>query len=881
MELDGRPLAVDTRKATAILAYVATNGHVQSRDVIATLLWPEYDGDRARAALRRTLSTLRTSLGGEWLTTDRGTVALNLDDAWFDVAEFRRVATNPTAGADELTAAVDLHRGELLSGFAVRDSPDFETWQRVAGDGLRRELAGALDRLVDELASHGHFDQAVARAEQRLTLDTLHEPAHRRLIELYARSGRRADALAQYRECVRALDRELGVRPLTETTELYNAVNEGRSPEPSRPAGSPTAPSQPLVGRDRSWRELTAAYGEVGSDGGVAVIEGESGIGKTRLAEEFLRTNAGAGARVITARAHPGERGLAYGVLAQLLRAAIETATGSGALPDHCRAEAARLLPELGSPPTTGLAEPGARQRFLDAAGQTLALAGSDRTAAIVFVDDLHASDPASIDALTYIGHRLAGRRLLLLAAHRTDEPDPERSCARFADLGCRVTLARLTRDDVAELARAGGLDDEAGERLYAESEGLPLYLAELLAAGGEDPASGGTRDVFAARLDAVTETASQVLVAAAVIGRTFDVETVRQTSGRSDDEVVTGLEELEAWGLIIERDAEYDFAHERLRSLVEERAGLARRRLLHARVAEVLRVGRGNPALAARHLELAGQAPAAAAAYFEAGDRARELAATAEALEHYRTALALGHPRPAALHEALGDVHTLRGEYRAALAAYEAAAALAEPDQLARLEQRIGSVHERRSDWELAELHYQEALRLGGDAARIQADRSLVARRRGDDAEALRLGATALALAEHAGDQAATAQAHNILGLLGAGREHLELSLAFSAALTDQTIRLAALNNLALDYAAEGDLEHARGLIVEALALCSELGDRHREAALRNNLADMLHQAGETEAAMEELKRAVAIFAEIGEDEGGLQPGVWRLVEW
>ena len=189
--------------------------------------------------------------------------------------------------------------------------------------------------------------------------------------------------------------------------------------------------------------------------------------------------------------------------------------------------------------------------------------------------------------------------------------------------------------------------------------------------------------------------------------------------------------------------------------------------------------------------------------------------------------------------------------------------------------------MHERRSDWELAELHYQEALRLGGDAARIQADRSLVARRRGDDAEALRLGATALALAEAAGDQAATAQAHNILGLLGAGREHLELSLAFSAALADQTIRLAALNNLALDYAADGDLEHARGLIVEALALCSELGDRHREAALRNNLADMLHQAGETEAAMEELKRAVAIFAEIGEDEGGLQPGVWRLVEW
>jgi DNA-binding SARP family transcriptional activator len=86
VELDGRPLAVDTRKATAILAYVAVSGHVQSRDIIATLLWPEYDGERSRAALRRTLSTLRTSLDGEWLVSDRGTIGLNLEQAWFDLA---------------------------------------------------------------------------------------------------------------------------------------------------------------------------------------------------------------------------------------------------------------------------------------------------------------------------------------------------------------------------------------------------------------------------------------------------------------------------------------------------------------------------------------------------------------------------------------------------------------------------------------------------------------------------------------------------------------------------------------------------------------------------------------------------------------------------
>ncbi len=201
-----------------------------------------------------------------------------------------------------------------------------------------------------------------------------------------------------------------------------------------------------------------------------------------------------------------------------------------------------------------------------------------------------------------------------------------------------------------------------------------------------------------------------------------------------------------------------------------------------------------------------------------EAGDRARRLAATAEALEHYGTAMALGSPQPGRLHELLGDVHTLRGEYRAAIASYEAAAALAGPGGLAGIEHKLGSVHERRGDWELAELHYLEALRLGGEAARIQADRSLVARRRGDDAEAQRLGEEALQLAEDAQDATATAQAHNILGLLGSGRRHLELSVELSAGLSDPDIHIAALNNLALDCAAAGDTGRAGALIAEAL---------------------------------------------------------------
>src|SRR5580692_6374900 len=92
--VDGQPLSVDTRKATAMLAYLAVTGHTHTRAVIANLLWPDADPERSRAALRRTLSTLRTALGEGRLQSDRDSIGLHFTDAWFDLAEFRRLASD-------------------------------------------------------------------------------------------------------------------------------------------------------------------------------------------------------------------------------------------------------------------------------------------------------------------------------------------------------------------------------------------------------------------------------------------------------------------------------------------------------------------------------------------------------------------------------------------------------------------------------------------------------------------------------------------------------------------------------------------------------------------------------------------------------------------
>jgi DNA-binding SARP family transcriptional activator len=893
IEIEGAPLSVDTRKAVALLAYLAVTGHAQSRDRLASLLWPEYDGDRARAALRRTLSTLKAGLGGRGLVIDRAVVSLATTDAEIDIRAFRelaRVAEGATDEIESLANAVALHRDDLLAGFSLKDSVEFDSWQQAAASELRRELAHTLGRLTRALARAGRHDAAIVHARRRLALDPLDEPSHRQLIELLAATGNRAEALRQYRECVRHLDRELGVRPLPETTELYLAVNEGRlAADPLPSVLPPPVPPRVLVGRDHEWAQLVTTYAACARDGNVVVLEGEAGIGKTRLGEELVSHARSLGGVAVAVRPHPGEQVLPYGLIAGSLRAA--RAEWDGTEPEGidpaALAEAARLVPELAAetPPAPSRG-PGARQRFYDALAQTLTAFLAGPAPGVIFLDDLQWADQASLDVLAYLVRRLATRPLLILAAWRPQELAREQAPVQALETyGSRIALSRLTPSDVAELVAHAGADRETAERLYEESLGLPLFVVEYLAAARDGAGVGmprGVRALLVARLRSVGEASSQLLAAAAVLGRSFDYEALRDTSGRSDEEVVAGLEELTVRAIVVEHDDGYGFSHEQLRTLVLERTSHARRRLLHRRTAGALQRSHGNPATIAHHLEGAGDAAQAAVAHVEAAAQARRLFAYSDALEHLAAALALDHPDPAAQHEAIGDVQTLLGEYRAALAAFEAAAATGPIDRLARIEHKLGGVYNRRGQWDLAERHLQAAIELGGDEqARVYADRSLTARRRGDHATALALAERALELARTAGDDEALAQAHNINGMLRGDRRHLEQSLAIAETLADPTIAVAALNNLSLASARAGDPGRALELTARALDICSRQGDRHREAALHNNLADLLHHSGRSDEAMAHLKWAAALFAEVGGNPDEMEPEVWMLVEW
>jgi DNA-binding SARP family transcriptional activator/Tfp pilus assembly protein PilF len=938
IQVDGAPVEVDTRKAIALLVYLAVTGRTQSRERLSGLLWPDYEDERARAALRRTLSTLKKALGDRWVSADRLGVSLDVEAIEVDLASLR-AAVKATDDHDHssgalcagcmasLSDAIDGSQGRFLHGFSLRDAEPFEEWMSLEAESVEREIAAILDKLVQGATSAGDLEAASDFAQRKLALDPLDEPARRRLMQIYAWRGMRAAALQQYRECVAVLDRELGVSPLAETTALYSAISEGavetkdvaELERPSQPVPATAVDAFALKGRAEEWELLSSAYGRVTSAvGSFLVVEGEAGIGKTRLVSDFLAKARGSGAATATARAHEGERGVPYGLFAQLLQR-LEDRDLVG-VDRRSLAEASRLVPGLNrdETPLGSIDDPGGTTRFFEGLRVVLRAGLSGEPPGIVFLDDLHWCDEASLDALAYVLRRLDRTPALFVLSWRTEEvamAHPLRRLTSEIRTGESVVLGRLQDEHVRALvaeARDRSPDDvdQITTRLMQETEGIPFFVIEYLKSleGMEGSAwqmPSSVKELLRSRANLVDQAARQVLGTAAVIDRSFDFETVWRASGRTELETVDALDDLVAHGLLISLEtstpeAVYEFSHENLRGFIYESLSPARRRVLHRRAGEALastarrldRLGSVS-ALVARHLELGGAEDEAVGFHEIAARHARSVYANREALGHYLSALALQPPEPEVMHEGAGDMHVLLGEYDRAVAAYQKAAALVTTESISRLEHKLGEVHLRRGDWELAQSHFAAALETLDPAesagrARLLTAMSFAEHRKGNLEVAMDLAERALKAAADSEDDGALAEARNQAGLLENARGRhdaavvlLNQSLGSATERGDATGRVAALNNLAWAARSQGRFDEALDLTTEALDICAEVGDSHREAALRNNAADLYHQKGDNDAAMENLKRATKVLAQIGAGPEGLLPEVWKLVEW
>jgi DNA-binding SARP family transcriptional activator/tetratricopeptide (TPR) repeat protein len=529
---DGSPVTFDTRKAIALLALLAVTGREHSREQLADLLWPEADSAKGRASLRRTLSVTAAAMGAG-LAISRAAVTLELGAVQVDVREFESLIARPDA--ESLERAVGLYRDDFLSGFVLRGCPDFEEWQASVSEGLRQALARGLQRLVAACIDQGDLERATGYARRWLQLDPLHEPAHQAIIRLHGWAGQRSAAMRQYRSLVRVLDRDLAVRPLPETTRLYDDVRAGRLGPPPAPsmaqAAEPEPPAElpavaadeagtgaagaagaapgiwPLVGRETELAALRAAWQATGTAGRVVAIAGQAGSGKTRLITEFRleATEAPRAAAVLAARCHDGETALPFVLAADLLRTALAVRPDlPEVLPAQTAAMAGRLVPALAAAHPDSVApaldSPVAVTRLYAAIADTLLAAtkgpGSGATggagasavappapagapavlavapAGVVVVEDVQWADSSSLGLLAYLVRRLADWPLLLVLSWQAEQ------AGRLRVL--RTALSEAEDQSLGETIEPGLLGPEAIGTLL-DLDGMPRVEVDRL----------------------------------------------------------------------------------------------------------------------------------------------------------------------------------------------------------------------------------------------------------------------------------------------------------------------------------------------------------------------------------------------------------------
>ncbi len=609
-----------TAKSQSLLAYLIVNrARAVPRERLIGMFWGERPERRARQSLSTALWHIRRCFPEqEPLEADAHQAQFVHEPIWVDSEEFEAQAglLDPL----KLESALSLYQGEFLEGF-------YDDWIVDERYRLQESYLNVLARLMQGYENQQRFADALSLAQRLLQDNPLREDAHRMAMRAYCHLGQRNAALEQYALCERSVQEELGVEPMPETNDLFQAIQAGTfeiggvtarpaaPPLLQKPSGrdpSDAALSFPFVGRDTELARLAAMWEQARSGtGGLLLIAGEAGVGKSRLVETFASHVRAEGSRVLAGRCYEFERLLPYQPIAEAVRSLAATLTAEDweKLPGWVAGMISWLLPELVGriPGMKSASAPPPEQdptHVFEALAQFLS-ASIVRWPLLLLLEDLHWATDSTLQLLHYIARRLANSRLLIVGTYRRDGMAVDHQLASFQhqlereDLGSTLELARLSPRAVARmLGEVSGLGDQGqpfARRLFLETEGNPFFLVEIIKSlferqvlrlrsgawqgdldhlvAGDLPLPKTVAGVIQDRAARLGEESRQAIRLVAVLGREFDFDLFEAALEKGQEAALEIVESLLRQGLIVEGTGDlgrdYAFSHHKIQEVI------------------------------------------------------------------------------------------------------------------------------------------------------------------------------------------------------------------------------------------------------------------------------------------------------------------------
>ncbi len=645
-----------SRKHLALLIYLALNtDRAHRRERLAGLLWSESEDSKARHSLSQALYAVRRLLDGA-VRIEGEDLEFTPEGVSVDVLELER-----TLESGDAATAADLYRGDFLEGFWVRGAQGFDEWivrERSRVGALARE---ALRQAIGSARDRCHWSEVQERVERLVRLDPFDEAAYAEWMRALWMMGDRAGALDRYEQLKRMLAEELNTQPSIETDQLADRIR--RRPVRGgwdgqrllRESESQVFRDPPFIGRKRQLATLAQEWRFVktGESRTVALV-GSAGIGKTRLANEFIKSLELDDVTVMRGRCYEAEQGLPYGPLAEALRLSLAHLDLSD-VNGLWLAELARIVPEVREqvgelPEPPELEAEGGRRRLYEGIAQVLRSACEARPL-LLFIDDLHWADDSSLALIHYV-HRRVNNGLYLLSAYRPEEltAKPDSAAAKLLSGGnpqiTTLPVEGLDRAESSDLLTAvAGQETNSRDlrSLQDMSAGNPFFAIELARNLIENsdstdrsrlPVPQSIKAIFDRRFTTLSDRAIGFVQQAAFLGSRIRYEVLRHAVGLSPLDFEAALRDASRAGILTEVSGEIRFRHDLIREVTKEQVPEPLRNALHLKAARALIRNDGSAGDIAFHFSSAGDRRRAHAYALRGADSAERVYAFEEAAE-------------------------------------------------------------------------------------------------------------------------------------------------------------------------------------------------------------------------------------------------------